>query len=116
MTTSTMQSKHPFANLPGTIVLVGAGKMGSAMLDGWLALGLPPRNVAVLESQPTPEVAALAARCLRLNPSADALDEVAAVVVTIKPQVAPEVTPALAPLVGSATVVVSIMAGRTLKS
>ena len=114
MTTSTTQSKHPLANLPGTIILVGAGKMGSAMLDGWLALGLSPRNVAVLEPQPTPEVAALAARGLRLNPSADALRDVAAVVVAVKPQVAPEITPALAPFVGAATVVVSIMAGRTL--
>jgi pyrroline-5-carboxylate reductase len=114
MTTSTTQSKHPFAHLPGTIVLVGAGKMGSAMLDGWLALGLSPRNVAVLEPQPTPEVAALAAHGLRLNPPADALGDVAAVVVAVKPQVAPEITPALAPFVGAATVVVSIMAGRTL--
>jgi pyrroline-5-carboxylate reductase len=69
----------------------------------------------VVEPQPTPEVAALAARGLRLNPSADALRDVAAVVVAIKPQVAPEVTPALAPFVSAATVVVSIMAGRTLK-
>lgn len=114
MTTSTTQSKHPFANLSGTIVLVGAGKMGCAMLDGWLALGLSPRNVAVLEPQPTPEVVALAARGLRLNPSAAAVGEVAALVVAVKPQVAPEVTPALAPFVSAATVVVSIMAGRTL--
>jgi pyrroline-5-carboxylate reductase len=115
MMTSTTQSRYPFANLSGTILLVGAGKMGSAMLDGWLALGLSPRNVAVLEPQPTPEVTALAARGLRLNPSAEAAGEVAAVVVAIKPQVAPEVMPALAPFVGAATVVVSIMAGRTLK-
>ena len=33
----------------------------------------------------------------------------------VKPQVAPEVMPALAPFVGAATVVVSIMAGRTLR-
>jgi pyrroline-5-carboxylate reductase len=115
MMTSTTQSRYPFANLSGTILLVGAGKMGSAMLDGWLALGLSPRSVAVLEPQPTPEVTALAARGLRLNPSAEAAGEVAAVVVAIKPQVAPEVMPALAPFVGAATVVVSIMAGRTLK-
>jgi pyrroline-5-carboxylate reductase len=114
MNSSANSQARAFANLSGTIVLVGAGKMGSAMLDGWLALGLSPRNVAVLEPQPTPEVAALAARGLRLNPSADALRDVAAVVVAVKPQVAPEVTPALAPFVGAATVVVSIMAGRTL--
>src|SRR5262245_36673578 len=117
MTTSTTQSKHPFAHLPAPIVLVGAGagRRGSAMLEGWRALGLPPRNVALLEPQPTPEVAALAARGWWRNPSADALRDVAAVGVAIKPQVAPEVTPALAPLASAATVVVSIMAGRTLK-
>jgi pyrroline-5-carboxylate reductase len=37
------------------------------------------------------------------------------VVVAVKPQIAPDVLPALAPFVGSATVVVSIMAGRTLR-
>jgi pyrroline-5-carboxylate reductase len=113
MNPSANSQARAFANLSGTIVLVGAGKMGSAMLDGWLALGLSPRNVAVLEPQPTPEVAALAARGLQLNPSAAAIGEVAAVVVAVKPQVAPEVTPSLAPFVGAATVVVSIMAGRT---
>jgi pyrroline-5-carboxylate reductase len=113
MTTSATHG--PLVNLSGTILLAGAGKMGSALLDGWLALGLAPRNVVVLEPQPTPELTALSARGLRLNPSAAAVGEVAAVVVAVKPQVAPEVTPALASFVGAATVVVSIMAGRTLK-
>lgn len=113
MTTSATHG--PLVNLSGTILLAGAGKMGSALLDGWLALGLAPRNVAVLEPQPTPELTALRARGLRLNPSPAAVGKVAAVVVAVKPQVALEVTPALASFVGAATVVVSIMAGRTLK-
>ncbi|MGA7490586.1 MAG: pyrroline-5-carboxylate reductase, partial [Xanthobacteraceae bacterium] len=46
------------ANPPGAILLAGAGKMGSAMLEGWLALGLAPRDVAVLEPQPTREITA----------------------------------------------------------
>jgi pyrroline-5-carboxylate reductase len=114
MTTSTTQKEHPLADLSGTILLAGAGKMGSAMLEGWLALGLAPRNVAVIEPQPTAEVAALAGRGLRLNPAPDAVGAVAAAVVAVKPQVAPEVVPALVPFVGRTTVVVSIMAGRTL--
>ena len=36
----------------GSLLLVGAGKMGSAMLDGWLARGLNPKKVAVIEPQP----------------------------------------------------------------
>ena len=36
--------------LTGTLVLVGAGKMGGAMLEGWLAGGLDPRNISVIEA------------------------------------------------------------------
>jgi pyrroline-5-carboxylate reductase len=103
------------SNLAGTMLLVGAGKMGSAMLEGWLALGLPPEKIAALEPQPTSEITAWARHGLRLNPPPGALDDVAAVVVAVKPQTAPEVMPTLVPFVGAATVVVSIMAGRTLR-
>jgi pyrroline-5-carboxylate reductase len=101
------------ASIPGTLVLLGAGKMGSAMLDGWLARKLPPRKVVVLEPQPSKAVRALARRGVRINPKSRPVD-VAAIVVAVKPQSAPEALPALAPLVGSKTVVVSIMAGRTI--
>jgi len=106
---------RPLADLSGTILLAGAGKMGSAMLEGWLALGLAPENIAVIEPQPSREIAALSARGLRLNASRDAVGDVAAVVVAVKPQTADEAMPVLAPFVGGATVVVSIMAGRTLQ-
>jgi pyrroline-5-carboxylate reductase len=101
------------AGIPGTLVLVGAGKMGGAMLDGWLALKLPPKKVVVLEPQPSNAIRALTRRGVRLNPKGK-IGNVAALVVAVKPQVAPEAVPPLAPLVGPKTVVVSIMAGRTL--
>ena len=106
---------RPLADLSGTILLAGAGKMGSAMLEGWVALGLAPENIAVIEPQPSREIAALSARGLRLNASRDAVGDVAAVVVAVKPQTADEAMPVLAPFVRGATVVVSIMAGRTLQ-
>jgi pyrroline-5-carboxylate reductase len=99
----------------GTLVLVGAGKMGGALLDGWLGLGLDAKRVAVLEPLPSPEIAALASRGIRLNPEMTSLRDVAAIVIAVKPQVAPDVVPGLAPLAGPATVAVSIMAGRTLR-
>jgi pyrroline-5-carboxylate reductase len=99
----------------GLLVLVGAGKMGSALLEGWLRLGLDPSNVAVIEPEVPPHIAALAQRGLQLNPNPSALKSVAAIVLAVKPQVAPQATPQLAPLIAPATVVVSIMAGRTLK-
>jgi pyrroline-5-carboxylate reductase len=101
--------------LPGLLVLVGAGKMGGALLEGWLRLGLDPNRVAVLEPQVSPRIAALAQRGLRLNPDPQTLADVAAIMVAVKPQVAAQVLPLLAPMIGPSTVVVSIMAGRTLQ-
>ena len=88
--------------------------MGSAMLEGWLALGLEPKSVVAIEPQPTRELSTLASRGLRLNPAATTVGEAAAIVIAVKPQVAPEVVPTLAPYLGAGTVVLSIMAGRTL--
>ncbi len=115
MSTSATPSPHPLANFAGSLLLVGAGKMGSALLEGWLALGLDPKKIAVLEPQPGKELTALAAGGLRLNPSADAVGEVSAIVLAVKPQSAPAVMPALAPFVGASTVALSIMAGPTLR-
>jgi len=114
MTTSTAPEARTLADLAGTIVLVGAGKMGTAMLDAWLALGLSPKQVVVIEPQPTSELSALAARGLTLNPPGPAGRKASAIVLAIKPQVAPSVVPTLAPLIAPDTVVLSIMAGRTL--
>jgi pyrroline-5-carboxylate reductase len=84
------------------------------MLEGWLSLGLDPTGVVVIEPQPSPEINTLAGRGLRVNPSAGTVGEAAAIVIAVKPQVAADVLPALAPYVGRSTVAVSIMAGRTL--
>jgi len=103
-------------NFSGMLVLLGAGKMGGALLEGWLRLGLDPNQVAVLEPQPSPQISALAQRGLRINPDPNTLSNVTAVVIAVKPQAAAQALPALAPLVSASTVVVSIMAGRTLQS
>jgi pyrroline-5-carboxylate reductase len=108
--------QHPdLRDFSGLVVLVGAGKMGGALLEGWLRLGLDPNTVAVLEPLPSPQISALAERGLRLNPDAKTLGHAAAIVVAVKPQAAGEAIPAVAPLASAATVVVSIMAGRTLQ-
>ena len=76
-------------NITGTIVLAGAGKMGGAMLSGWLARGLDPRRVAVIEPHPSDEISALAAKGVRLNPSPKDIGTVATLVVALKPQIVP---------------------------
>jgi pyrroline-5-carboxylate reductase len=114
MTTSTATGVRTLGDFSGTIVLVGAGKMGGALLDAWLSLGLPPTSVVVIEPQPTRELGALASRGLRINPPITAAREASAIVIAIKPQAAPEVLPTLKPYLGASTVLLSIMAGRTL--
>ena len=86
----------------GSLLLVGAGKMGSAMLDGWLARGLNPKKIAVIEPQPGKAVKALTRRGVKLNPKPGpkAKVDAAAIVIAIKPQTAPEAVPSLGLHVG----------------
>ena len=104
----------PLRKFSGRLLLLGAGKMGSAMIDGWLARGLDPRKLAVIEPQPANSVKALARRGIALNPSGK-LSPASAVVIAVKPQSAPEAVASLAPFVGKGTLAVSIMAGRPLR-
>ena len=114
MSTAAAAAPATLAGIEGKLVLIGAGKMGTAMLEGWLNLGLAGQRVAVIEPNPSPAVLALAKLGIALNPPVACLGTVGTVVVAVKPQVAPEALPVLAPVVGAATLVISIMAGRTL--
>jgi pyrroline-5-carboxylate reductase len=95
------------------IVLVGAGKMGGALLEGWIGLGVDPARVAVIEPQPAAAITALAARGLCINPDV-APDRPDAIVIAVKPQIAPQLMASVAALTAPSTVVVSVMAGRTI--
>jgi pyrroline-5-carboxylate reductase len=103
------------AQVDGKILLVGAGKMGTAILEGWLGLGLSPSELIVLEPNPSAQLSALAAQGLALNPDRAADQAVVAALIAVKPQTAPEVMPHIVPFLGDGSVVVSIMAGRTLR-
>ena len=45
--------------LAGTLALLGAGKMGGALLEGWLRQGLDPAQIVAFDPHPPPEVAAV---------------------------------------------------------
>lgn len=97
------------------LVLVGAGKMGGAMLAGWLDRGLPADGVVVIEPRPSDELTAFAAaRGVRLEATAPAGLVARMMVVAVKPQVLDAVLPPLGSLVGPETVVVSVVAGKTV--
>jgi pyrroline-5-carboxylate reductase len=101
-------------HLGGALLLVGAGKMGGALLAGWLRQGLDPASVFVQDPAPAPEAQALMASHGIPFHHANAPAAPAVIVVAVKPQIMDEVLPALAPAVGPSTVVLSIAAGRTL--
>jgi pyrroline-5-carboxylate reductase len=113
---TALNSAQALQNVSGAIVLAGAGKMGSAMLSGWLAQGLAAKNIVVIEPQPSDDIRALAAGGVRLNPPAKHIGEVAALVIALKPQAFREAGPGLRPYAAPSTLVVSIMAGMTVAS
>src|SRR5260370_29653842 len=108
-----MNDSQPLAQIKGTIVLAGAGKMGGAMLSGWLARGLDAKRVAVIEPQPSGEISALATKGVRLNPSPKQIGSIATLVIALKPQTFREPGSALKSFSGPSTLVLSIMAGPT---
>jgi pyrroline-5-carboxylate reductase len=98
---------------PARLVLVGAGKMGGAMAQGWLDAGLPASSLTLLEPSPSPEIAALAAsRGVALNPDRSAPPEM--LVLAVKPQSLDQAAPRIAALAGGRTLVLSIIAGKTI--
>ena len=100
---------------PNTLVLAGAGKMGGAMLKGWLAGGLPAAGVAVIEPHPSTELALLAARHgFRLNPAEGERNPPEALILAVKPQMLESAAKKLADLAGADTLVVSVVAGKTI--
>ena len=50
-----LNNSNALQNIAGTIALAGAGKMGGAMLTGWLAQGLAAQRVVVFEPAPSAE-------------------------------------------------------------
>ncbi len=99
--------------MPASLVLVGAGKMGGAMLAGWLDAGLDPAATRVIDPNPAPEIAALcAARGIALNPASR--EPAAVVVLAIKPQGLEAAAPGLSGLLGPDGLLVSILAGKTV--
>ncbi|MCP4617574.1 MAG: pyrroline-5-carboxylate reductase [Bradyrhizobium sp.] len=111
---TVVSTNNALKNITGTIVLAGAGKMGGAMLTGWLAGGLDAGRVVVVEPHPSDEIKALAAKGVSLNPKASAAAET--LVVAVKPQTFREAGPMLKPFVGPSTLVVSIMAGTKISA
>ena len=91
------------------LVLLGCGKMGSALLDGWLKGGLPVSAVWVLDPQPSAWV-----RGTGVHVNAGLPDAPAVAVIAVKPQMMGKALPAMQALGESGTLFVSVAAGTPL--
>ena len=91
------------------LVLLGCGKMGSAMLAGWLARGLPTSSVWVLDPHPSGWLRSTGVHLNQDLPAAPAI-----VLVAVKPQMMAEALPTLREMGNGKTLFVSVAAGTTI--
>ncbi|MCX7558880.1 pyrroline-5-carboxylate reductase [Sulfitobacter sp. F26204] len=91
------------------LVLLGCGKMGSAMLEGWLARGLPATSVWVIDPFPSDWVQAQG-----VHVNADLPDTPAIVLVAVKPQMMADALPTLQKMGNGETLFVSVAAGTPI--
>ena len=98
----------------GGLLLLGCGKMGTAMLRGWLNAGVQASAVTVIDPFPSDWVSGLQDQGLKLNP--DTPDQPKVSVLAVKPQMMLEAAPSLQAFGGGNTVFVSIAAGTTLET
>jgi len=91
------------------LVLLGCGKMGSAMLAGWLARGLPASSVWVLDPHPSGWLRSTGVHLNQDLPAAPAI-----VLVAVKPQMMAEALPTLREMGNGKTLFVSVAAGTTI--
>ena len=96
----------------GTLALVGAGNMGGAMLDGWLAGGLEPDHVTIVDPGLAGE---RRERWRGQGVRIDAVDRSPDVIVlAVKPQMMADVLTDAARMAGPNTLIVSVAAGITI--
>ncbi|MDJ0631315.1 MAG: pyrroline-5-carboxylate reductase [Rhodobacter sp.] len=91
------------------LVLLGCGKMGSAMLAGWLDRGLSPGSVWVIDPQPSEWVQGMD---VHLNEGVP--DDPAIALIAVKPQVMGSALPLLQQLGGGRTLFLSVAAGTPI--
>ena len=104
-------------DIPGILLLAGAGNMGGALLKGWLDQGLAPSRLIIQDPSPPPAIAALlAAHGLKAEAAPILARPPDVILVAVKPQIMTQVFPSVARHAGPDTVVLSVAAGKTIAS
>lgn len=117
-----MPASSPTASVAGPsipvgsrILLLGCGRMGSALLRGWIEQGIPADTIRVIEPNPTPEVRRMLIEAgVGLDDTPGVPANAAALIMAVKPQTATTAALDVRDLVSAGTLVLSIMAGKPL--
>ena len=106
---------RPEAVLPRSLLLFGAGKMGAAMLRGWLKSGVSGKDVTIIDPFISDDIRAIEADhgCI-VNPAAADIAPPQVLVLAIKPQMLDEASELLNAVLTEQTLVISILAGKTI--
>lgn len=101
-----------------THLVVGAGKMGGALLEGWIASKvITPQQLVILDPHPGDAAqAAIKAGALHLTQPSDKLKSIKYLLLAIKPQMFSKLAPGIAANLGKEALVISILAGTSLAS
>ncbi len=101
-----------------SVLLVGCGNMGRAMLGGWLKQGINPAKVRVINRQlgGLGEFQRQKVLCYKTAAELDSAFRPDAVVLAVKPQIIGDVAPEYQKYVGSGTTFISVAAGKSLLS
>jgi len=98
----------------GPVILFGGGRMGSALLRGWIEAGVPAGHITVIEPKPGPDLVTSSTAAgfvlngrLRSRPRQS-------IVLAVKPQKSSELTADIQSIAADDTLVISIMAGKTI--
>ena len=100
-----------------TLMLVGCGKMGGALLAGWLDRGFNAAQIRVIDTAPATAEAVRAAHAVTVWEAPEAIDPAFApdvVVFAVKPQSMEEMWPTYRRYAGAGAVFLSIAAGKTI--
>jgi pyrroline-5-carboxylate reductase len=94
-----------------TILLIGCGKMGNALLSGWLTRGIPASRIHIVEPAGVAQTDVAAVRAAGDLPAGLKPD---VVVFAVKPQALDEIAPEYRRFTGAGAVALSIAAGKTI--
>ncbi|WP_138932971.1 pyrroline-5-carboxylate reductase [Roseovarius arcticus] len=93
------------------LVLLGCGKMGGAMLQGWLKGGLPPSSVWVIDPKPSDWLKSTGVTINGDLPTAPGI-----VLIAVKPQMMGDALPSLREMGNGTTLFISVAAGTPISA